>query len=425
MLQAYLPDSFDVLRELVAWARRSAAAGGAASRCASSKARTWRWNPSTPRRMVGSARRMPARPRPTPTTNECSTGRSTPERLSAVRIGVASHNLFDVAWARLLAEAAGRHRRASRSRCCKVWRPASTGPCGTATGHVRLYTPVVAAADFDSAARLPVPPARGEQPRRELPAQRRSICVQCRTFGLERSASRHPWRPLGGRLPVRRRSSLTRPLRDFRNVAGHRPDRCPFRARSVDTIDVPRFPRSRIKSRRTAGIDAVLTMAARTRLGWAAQAAGGSTRPAASGSPDELASRRPQLLAVMAHEAQQDAAEGDSEVSEAIDLAAYYAARFRDFAAIAIPKPPSRRRHRPGDAPVEFPARDPRRSVFAALAAGNCVVLKAPPQTPQLRFRGCRSRVGGMSSPAIPRALLQFVGCPEEVVGEHLVPTRR
>ena len=44
-----------------------------------------------------------------------------PEHIGNVRIGVAGHNLFDIALAWLLASKRGGHRRASSSRCCSAW----------------------------------------------------------------------------------------------------------------------------------------------------------------------------------------------------------------------------------------------------------------------------------------------------------------
>ena len=112
----------------------------------------------------------------------------------------------------------------------------------------------------------------------------------------------------------------------------------------------------------------------------------------------ELGRRRPELMAVMAHEACKTLAEGDSEVSEAVDMAAYYAEQI----------PGLGRRPRAGGAgsrplgvvlvtpPWNFPLAIPAGGVLAALAAGNAVVLKAPPQTPQCAYAMAEARVGGV-----------------------------
>ena len=73
----------------------------------------------------------------------------TPERTDAVRLGVAGHNLFDLAFAWLLARAARGRVAASSSRCCSAWRPARPRPCGRDVGGLLLYTPVVHPSEFD------------------------------------------------------------------------------------------------------------------------------------------------------------------------------------------------------------------------------------------------------------------------------------
>ena len=66
-------------------------------------------------------------------------------------LGVAGHNLFDVAHAWLTAQRARRRARASSSRCCSAWRPARPRPCAATSGSLLLYTPVVNPSEFDVA----------------------------------------------------------------------------------------------------------------------------------------------------------------------------------------------------------------------------------------------------------------------------------
>ena len=77
-----------------------------------------------------------------------------PEHTAAVRIGVAGHNLFDIAYAWLLADRARcreRARRMSSSRCCSAWRRARSQAVAREVGHVLLYVPVVRPDEFDVA----------------------------------------------------------------------------------------------------------------------------------------------------------------------------------------------------------------------------------------------------------------------------------
>ena len=85
VLQAYLPDTHDVLDRLLTWAPARHGAAGRRSRCASSRAPTWRWRTSTPSSAAGRRRRTPPRPRSTPATRRCSTACSTAPRPAACR----------------------------------------------------------------------------------------------------------------------------------------------------------------------------------------------------------------------------------------------------------------------------------------------------------------------------------------------------
>jgi aldehyde dehydrogenase (NAD+) len=96
---------------------------------------------------------------------------------------------------------------------------------------------------------------------------------------------------------------------------------------------------------------------------------------------DRLAQSRPELIAIMAHEAAKTIAEGNPEVSEATDFARYYAERiaeldqrdgaeFEPLGVVAVVPP------------WNFPLAIPAGGVLAALAAGNAVVFKPSEYTP-------------------------------------------
>src|SRR5690606_143128 len=132
-----------------------------------------------------------------------------------------------------------------------------------------------------------------------------------------------------------------------------------------------------------------------------------------------LARRRGEFVATMANEGNKTVGEADSEVSEAVDFARYYArhalelndadgARFEPLGTVLVTPPRN------------FPVAIPAGGMLAALAAGNSVIAKPPPQTP-----GCvRLVVDALHEAGIDSEVLQYVRVPEDELGRHLVSHR-
>ncbi|MFZ0384870.1 MAG: aldehyde dehydrogenase family protein, partial [Solirubrobacteraceae bacterium] len=132
---------------------------------------------------------------------------------------------------------------------------------------------------------------------------------------------------------------------------------------------------------------------------------------------DGLAANRGRLLGVMAREAGKTFAEGDPEVSEAIDLARYYAdlipglsdsadaQRFHPYRTVAVVPP------------WNFPLAIPGGGVYAALAAGAAVIFKPAPETVATAWL-----IAEIAWEAgIPRDVLQFVPTADGDAGRRLV----
>jgi RHH-type proline utilization regulon transcriptional repressor/proline dehydrogenase/delta 1-pyrroline-5-carboxylate dehydrogenase len=102
-LQAYLPDSFGMLQELTAWARRRVAAGGSPIKIRIVKGANMEME-----LLESALYGWPLAPYDNKLDVDANWKRMVafaldPENVRAVRLGVASHNLFDVAFAYLLA----------------------------------------------------------------------------------------------------------------------------------------------------------------------------------------------------------------------------------------------------------------------------------------------------------------------------------
>ncbi len=173
VLQAYLPDALGAMQHLQEWAAARRAKGGAPI-----KVRVVKGANLAMEEVDSKVHGWPLATYGTKQDSDTNYKRvldwaMKPERLDAVRIGVAGHNLFDIAYTWLLAQARG------------VADPTGADPLveyemllGMATGQAEavrkdvgrllLYTPVVNPAEFDVAIAYLVRRPRGERQPREL-----------------------------------------------------------------------------------------------------------------------------------------------------------------------------------------------------------------------------------------------------------------
>ena len=121
----------------------------------------------------------------------------------------------------------------------------------------------------------------------------------------------------------------------------------------------------------------------------------------------------------MAGEAVKVAREGDPEVSEATDFAKYYGSVGLDVVEeqLAEGAPLRPRGVVVVASPWNFPYAIPAGGVLAALAAGNAVILKPPPET----RRTARHLVEQLHRGGVPHDVVQFVACPDNEIGQRLI----
>lgn len=134
-----------------------------------------------------------------------------------------------------------------------------------------------------------------------------------------------------------------------------------------------------------------------------------------------LAARRGELIGAALLDGAKSISQADVEVSEAIDFANYYA-RSLDLAAIELQDV----QFRPFGTvlvtpPWNFPIAIPAGGVLAALMAGNTVILKPAPETVLVAWH----LVSAMWAAGIPQQALQFVPTTDDEVGQSLVTDPR
>lgn len=150
VLQAYLPDALPALERLTDWARARVAAGGAPI-----KIRLVKGANLAMERVDAVLHGWPLATYDTKLDSDanyirCLRYALQPERTAALRIGVAGHNLFDIAYAWLLAGATG-VRDAVEFEMLLGMAQGQVAAVAREVGHVLLYVPVVRPDEFDVA----------------------------------------------------------------------------------------------------------------------------------------------------------------------------------------------------------------------------------------------------------------------------------
>ncbi|PFG34669.1 proline dehydrogenase family protein [Sanguibacter antarcticus] len=351
-----------------------------------------------------------------------------PDRTANVRIGVAGHNLFDVAYAWLLAGRRG-VRAGIEFEMLLGMAQGQAEAVRREVGSLLLYTPVVAPREFDVAIAYLI---------RRLEEGASTENFMSAVFELDSD-------------PVLFARERDRFLASLSALDGEPADHVPAARRSADryaAIDVPgpgRFVNTpdtdpAVEANRTWGRE-ILGRVAGSTLGAAAIDAARVTDPAAldalitglregtwgSLSAQEraavlhragelLEARRADLLEVMASEAGKTLDQGDPEVSEAIDFAHFYAERGLELAHVDgarfVPA-----RVTLVTPPWNFPVAIPAGSTLAALAAGSAVVLK-----PAQEAERCGAVLAEILWEAgVPRDALQLVQVDESTLGQTLI----
>jgi RHH-type proline utilization regulon transcriptional repressor/proline dehydrogenase/delta 1-pyrroline-5-carboxylate dehydrogenase len=464
VLQAYLPESHRAQRALTAWAIERCGRGGApiklrivkganlAMERIDAELHGWPQAPYTTKREVDANwKRMVA--------YGCR-----PEHARAVRLGIASHNLFDVAYGLLL--------RAEEGVLPSVEFEMLEGMANhqaravqARAGGLLLYAPVVRAEDFHSAIAYLV---------RRLDENTAEDNFLRHVFGLEpgspdwererdrflsafdalddlpdaprhtqdRAAETARVGPASETAPGSATGFSNEPDTDW-SVAANRdwigvvvaawrerpPEAVPLQVGGElirDRMSVEGRDRSRperVAYRHAladrAQVDRALGVARAAVAGWASRPVT-ARRALLDGAAAELARRRGDLIGAMAVDGAKTVAEADPEVSEAIDFARYYArsletagdldgCRMEPLGVVVVAPP------------WNFPLSIPAGGVLAALAAGNAVVLKPAPEAVLVGWH----LAVALWEAGIPRDTLQFLPCPDDDVGRGLVTDPR
>lgn len=462
VLQAYLPDALAAMQHLQTWAAHRVAAGGAPI-----KVRLVKGANLSMERVDADVHGWPLATWGTKAASDAHYKRVldwalTPERTANVRLGVAGHNLFDIAHAWLLAGARGA-RDGMEVEMLLGMAAGQAAAVRRETGSLLLYTPVVHPREFDVAIAYLV---------------RRLEEVASPDNFMSAITEITPSSPLFARELARHEESLqlleawrAQALAEHGDADAPPPAHRRYDAPSDRYLALPHVPGTEgaefvntpdsdpaVEGHR-AWVRAALSRAATSRAGTTGRySAAGSLVDGADGEEllDDLLARtavageawgrrpaheraavlhaagralearRAELLEVMASEAGKTADQADPEISEAVDFAHYYAGLALELERIeardgvrAVPA-----RLTLVTPPWNFPVAIPAGGVLAALAAGSAVVLK-PAEPAQ--------RCGAVLAEAIAAALtgagaadaLRVVTVDEGGLGRQLVSSPR
>ncbi|TPW78464.1 bifunctional proline dehydrogenase/L-glutamate gamma-semialdehyde dehydrogenase [Schumannella sp. 10F1B-5-1] len=429
VLQAYLPDSLAALQQLSAWARARVADGGAPIKVRVVKganlamehvdARLHGWPLAT----WGSKQHTDTH------YKRMLTWAMTPERTAAVKLGIAGHNLFDVAFAHLLASRRGVADRVDFEMLLGM-ATAQAQAVRADVGDLLLYTPVVDPAQFDSAISYLVRRLEENASPENFMSSVFDLADSEDAFAVEEERFRSALAALHRTVdavpePARTQDRQHPIIPTTPSAFVNEPDTDPALAanRAWGRAVLSRARESRL------GVDTIAAAAVTgsqqlEELLAASRAAGRAWGrvPVADRAAqldrigEVLVAMRGRLVEVMVSETGKTIAEADVEVSEAIDFARWYAARARELDSI------DGARHVPDTVtlaapPWNFPVAIPCGSVLAPLAAGSAVVFKPAPQA-----RRCGAVLAeALWEAGVPRDLVALVDLDEERFGRSLV----
>ncbi|WNY33195.1 proline dehydrogenase family protein [Curtobacterium flaccumfaciens] len=351
----------------------------------------------------------------------------TPERTDAVRIGVAGHNLFDLATAWVLAQRRGVTDAVDVEMLLGM---ASTHAQAVRAdvGQILLYTPVVQPDEFDSAIAYLARRLQESASPENFLAAASDIDHDASVFEREHSRFLASVAALDEPVPASHRTqdrhrALGEPvLRDaFRNAPDTDPSVAANRAWALDVLR--RVPRSQLGAQTIRGakvadrskLERIMARTAQAGVNW------GRQDPSDRAElldliGHELETRRADLIEVMAAETGKTFTEADTEVTDAVDAAHYYAERARRLGDVegAQYVPP---RLTVVVSPWSSPSRSPPGGVLAALAAGSGVVFKPAPEAK----RSGAVLADVLWDAGVPHSLLQLVDLAEDELGRDLV----
>ena len=429
VIQAYLPDSYAALKELIAFAQKRVRGGGAPIKIRLVKganlameqvdAKWHGWELATYNSKVESDANY----------KRLLEILLDPKVAKSVRTGVAGHNLFDVAYAYLLAKQNGVLDRIDFE-MLKGMAVALSASVKKTVGNLLLYTPVVSPSEFEVAIAYLTRRLEENASPENFMSGVFELTTNKKIFIRERDRFLASVKLINklGTSPNRKADNSEAPAKaaakgNFVNQPDSDPAIVSVREGAKIIQKRAAVLGKQIERTKNAGlsllekksdIDKLVKKAVTASTAWAKDYK--KRQQLLVRAANEIEKARPELIAVMMAEAGKTIAEADVEVSEAVDFARYYASLIPDLVnnkdvkftpdklTLIVP-------------PWNFPVAIPIGGVLAALAAGSTVILKPAPEV-----RNCGVAVANaLFKAGISKSILQVVAVPDNEVGLYLV----
>lgn len=453
VLQGYLPDSYDIQKELTEWAMDRVAKGGApikirivkganlAMEQFEASVRDWNQAPYTKKSDVDANYKKMV-------TYGCK-----PTHAHAVHLGIASHNLFDIAYAMLM-RTENNVKKEVNFEMLEGMADHIRRVVHKLSGDILLYCPVATKDDFQSAIaylirRLdentgadnflrvtfglqPGTPEWEEQVRLFYTACQEMSTVYTKPRRTQDRNLSPKHLPLAAHFENEADTDFALPqnrvwadklIAKWKN---YKPELIPLviggqeisQSRSKGEGVEPANPKQVLYQYVLAewqDIDKALNCAKEYEKKWANTSIDERAK-LLSNAAQKMREKRADLIGVMMLDGGKSAVEGDPEVSEAIDFAEYYLRSMKKMAACKDIEwsPKGTILVTP---PWNFPVAIPAGGILAALAAGNCVLFKPAPEAVLSGWE----LVQILWDAGIPKEALQFINCDDEPIGSKLI----
>lgn len=426
VLQAYLPDALAAMIRLQDWAAERRANGGAAI-----KVRVVKGANLPMEQVEASLHDWPLATWHTKQDSDTNYKRVInyalhPDRINNIRIGVAGHNLFDIAFAWLLAKKRGIEAGIEFEMLLGMAQGQAEA-VKKDVGSLLLYTPVVHPAEFDVAIAYLIRRLEEGASQDNFMSAVFELSENESLFEREKQRFLASLDKLDDAVPPpnrqQNRSLPPEPLPhdSFKDT----PDTDPSLPANRDwgRAILQRVPSSTLGNAAVEAatitdadtLNRVIGTAVEKGKAWGALS-GDERAEILHRAGDVLEARRADLLEVMASETGKTIDQGDPEVSEAVDFAHYYAESARKLdkvdgatfvpAKLTVVTPP-----------WNFPVAIPAGSTLAALAAGSAVVIKPAKQA----RRSGAVMIEALWEAGVPKDVLTMVQLGERELGQQLI----